>query len=60
MSQVVRMQDEVELLQSALRDIAQALIQDAEMKDPELTPATHIHLSATPIPQKYVNILFYS
>lgn len=51
------MQDEVELLQSALRDIAQALIQDAEMKDIELTPATHIHLSATPIPQKYIKFL---
>lgn len=51
-----RMQEEIELLQSALRDIAQALIQDAELKDPEITQAaaTHIHLSTTPVPQKYL------
>lgn len=48
------MQEEIELLQSALRDIAQALIQDAELKDPELIQptSTHVHLSTTPIPQK--------
>lgn len=48
------MQEEIELLQCALRDIAQALIQDAELKDPEITqtPGTHVHLSATPISQK--------
>lgn len=52
-SQLMKMQDEVEILEGALRDIAQALIQDAETKDPEILQATHIHLSAsTPIPQK--------
>lgn len=58
MAQTARMQEEIELLQSALRDIAQALIQDAELKDPELTQtaATHIHLSTTSIPQKCANL----
>ncbi|KAH1021371.1 hypothetical protein HUJ04_010892 [Dendroctonus ponderosae] len=52
-SQVVKMQEEMEILESALRDIAQALIQDAETKDPEILQATHLHLSAsTPVPQK--------
>lgn len=50
-SQVMKMQEEIDILQGALRDIAHALIQDAETKDPELS--THIHLSAsTPVPQK--------
>lgn len=56
MAQSSRMQEEVELLQNALRDIAQALIHDAELKDPDLPPqvAAHIHLSTTPVPQKYL------
>lgn len=54
MSQVLKMEEEIDILQSALRDIAHALIQDAEHKDPELISAQHIHLSAsTPVPQKY-------
>ncbi|CAG9769436.1 unnamed protein product [Ceutorhynchus assimilis] len=52
-SQVMKMQEEVDILEGALRDIAQALIQDADTKDSELLQATHLHLSAsTPIPQK--------
>ncbi|XP_050294395.1 rootletin isoform X2 [Anthonomus grandis grandis] len=52
-SQVIKMQDDMEILEGALRDIAQALIQDAETKDAELLQATHLHLStSTPIPQK--------
>ncbi|XP_063909729.1 rootletin isoform X3 [Zophobas morio] len=52
-SQVMKMQEEIDILQGALRDIAHALIQDAETKDPELIPTTHVHLSAsTPVPQK--------
>lgn len=51
--QMMQMQDEFEILQNALRDIAYALIQDAEAKSMDLTQLTHIHLSAsTPIPQK--------
>lgn len=53
LGQFVRMQEEVDILQGALRDIAHALIQDAETKDPEILSATHVHLSAsTPVPQK--------
>lgn len=49
------MQDDMEILQGALRDIAHALIQDAESKEPEIGQGTHVHLSAsTPIPQKYL------
>uniref|UniRef100_A0A6P7GY35 Rootletin isoform X1 n=2 Tax=Diabrotica virgifera virgifera TaxID=50390 RepID=A0A6P7GY35_DIAVI len=51
--QVVKMQEEIDILQGALRDIAHALIQDAENKDIEMLQATHLHLSAgTPLPQK--------
>lgn len=51
--QVVKMQDEIDILQGALRDIAHALIQDAESKDLEMLQSMHLHLSAgTPIPQK--------
>lgn len=54
MSHILKMQEEIDILQTALRDIAHALIQDAEHKDPELISTQHIHLSAsTPIPQKY-------
>lgn len=49
----MQLQDETEVLQSALRDIAYALIQDAEAKDLDLGQATHVHLStSTPISQK--------
>lgn len=45
----------MDILQGALRDIAHALIQDAETKEPDLGHSTHVHLSAsTPIPQKCV------
>jgi rootletin len=52
--QVVRMQEEVELLQSALRDIAHAVIQDAEVRDTEQPHgASHLHLTpAGPLPQR--------
>lgn len=47
------MQDDIDILEGALRDIAHELIQDAEIKDPELLQATHLHLStSTSIPQK--------
>lgn len=54
MSQLVRMQEEVEVLHSALRDIAHAVIQDAETLDVEaIQRASHIHLTpSTPVPQK--------
>ncbi|KAJ9593584.1 hypothetical protein L9F63_014853, partial [Diploptera punctata] len=52
--QVMRMQEEVELLQTALRDIAHAVIQDAESRDaeqPQTSP--HLHLTpAGPVPQR--------
>jgi len=52
--QVVRMQEEVELLQNALRDIAHAVIQDAEARDTEQPHAApHLHLTpAGPLPQR--------
>lgn len=54
MGQAVRMQEDVELLQSALRDIAHAVIQDAESRDVENTQAPpHVHLSPTgAVPQR--------
>jgi len=54
--QVVRMQEEVELLQNALRDIAHAVIQDAEVRDTEQPHAApHLHLTpAGPLPQRWV------
>ncbi|KAJ8974640.1 hypothetical protein NQ317_019874, partial [Molorchus minor] len=49
--QMIKMQEDMDILQGALRDIAHALIQDAETK--EIMQATHLHLSAsTPVPQK--------
>lgn len=49
--QVVRIQEDVDILQGALRDIAHALIQDAEITDPEST--SHLHLTpSTPVPEK--------
>lgn len=51
---MIQVQEESELLQAALRDIAYALIQDAEAKDIEMSHATHVHLSSTPVPQKYL------
>jgi rootletin len=55
--QVIRMQEEVELLQNALRDIAHAVIQDAESRDAEQPhAATHLHLTpAGPVPQRSVS-----
>nr|CAD7197852.1 unnamed protein product [Timema douglasi] len=52
--QVVRLQEEVELLQNALRDIAHAVIQDAENRDSDAThTAPHIHLTPSgPVPQR--------
>ncbi|XP_015432669.1 PREDICTED: LOW QUALITY PROTEIN: rootletin [Dufourea novaeangliae] len=49
-----RIQDDVEILQSALRDIAHAVIQDAEAREIESTQAPpHLHLSpSAPIPQR--------
>ncbi|KAF4520433.1 hypothetical protein B566_EDAN004004 [Ephemera danica] len=46
---VQRAQDELALLQGALRDIAHAVIQDAESRDDSGTqpPASHLHLSPT-------------
>lgn len=55
MSQVLRLQDEVELLQNSLRDIAHALIQDSEgshIKE-QILSGSHVHLStSTPVAQK--------
>lgn len=51
---MARMQEELELLQSALRDIAHAVIQDAETRESEtVNPTTHVHLTPSmPIPPK--------
>ncbi|KAG7207976.1 hypothetical protein KM043_009556 [Ampulex compressa] len=44
----VRMQEDIEVLQSALRDIAHAVIKDAETREMESTQAPpHLHLSPT-------------
>ncbi|XP_059488079.1 rootletin [Neocloeon triangulifer] len=50
-SLVQRAQEELALLQNALRDIAHAVLQDAENKnaDANVQPASHLHLSATPM-----------
>lgn len=50
----VRIQDDIEILQSALRDIAHAVIQDAEAREIESAQAPpHLHLSPSgPIPQR--------
>lgn len=54
MTQTARMQEDIEVLQSALRDIAHAVIQDAESRDTDAKQAPpHIHLSPSgPIPQR--------
>lgn len=54
MIQSARMQEDIEILQSALRDIAHAVIQDAESRDADIKQAPpHIHLSPSgPIPQR--------
>lgn len=54
MGQVVRVQEDVEILQSALRDIAHAVIQDAESRDVENSqPPPHVHLSPSgAVPQR--------
>ena len=48
------MQEDVEILQSALKEIAHAVIQDAETRNAENTqPPPHVHLSpSVPIPPK--------
>lgn len=44
-AQVARLQEDIELLQGALRDIAHAVIQDSEGRDPEPQPTPHVHLT---------------
>ncbi|XP_075215619.1 rootletin-like isoform X2 [Lycorma delicatula] len=47
--QINHLQEEVELLQGALRDIAHAVLQDAENRDTDSAqPSPHVHLSQTP------------
>lgn len=48
------MQEDIEILQTALKDIAHAVIQDAESRNAENNqPPPHIHLSPSiPIPPK--------
>lgn len=52
--QLTRMQEEVEVLHAALRDIAQAVVQDSENLDVDIIQrASHVHLTpSTPVPQK--------
>lgn len=52
--QLTRMQEEVEVLHAALRDIAHAVVQDSENLDAEIIQrASHVHLTpSTPVPQK--------
>ncbi|GAB1869589.1 Rootletin [Camponotus japonicus] len=46
-TQTARMQEDIEVLESALRDIAHAVIQDAESRDVDVKQApSHIHLSS--------------
>lgn len=45
MTQTVRMQEDMEVLESALRDIAHAVIQDSESRDADARQSSHIHLS---------------
>ncbi|XP_072755819.1 uncharacterized protein Root [Anoplolepis gracilipes] len=46
-TQTARMQEDIEVLESALRDIAHAVIQDAECRDVDVKQALpHIHLSS--------------
>ncbi|XP_043473527.1 rootletin isoform X3 [Leptopilina heterotoma] len=53
-TQAIRMQEDIEILQTALKDIAHAVIQDAESRNAENNqPPPHIHLSPSiPIPPK--------
>ncbi|XP_071554708.1 uncharacterized protein Root isoform X2 [Temnothorax nylanderi] len=52
-SQSVRMQEDIEVLESALRDIAHAVIQDAESRDADTKQASpHIHLSPSGLIQQ--------
>lgn len=52
LGQVTRMQEEVELLQGALRDIAHAVIQDAEGRDVDAV-MPHVHLTPPgPVPPR--------
>lgn len=47
-TQTERMQEDIEVLESALRDIAHAVIQDAECRDTDAKQtSTHIHLSTS-------------
>lgn len=56
LGQVTRMQEEVELLQGALRDIAHAVIQDADGRDVDavmLSQSQHVHLTPPgPVPPR--------
>lgn len=53
MTQTVRMQEDIEVLESALRDIAHAVIQDAESRDADAKQASpHIHLSPSGLIQQ--------
>lgn len=47
-SQTQRLNDEIERLQSALRDIAHAVVQDSESTGETVPSAQHLHLSQTP------------
>ncbi|XP_065332594.1 rootletin [Cloeon dipterum] len=51
---VQRAQEELALLQNALRDIAHAVLQDAENKnaDANVQPASHLHLSVSHMPPR--------
>lgn len=53
MTQTVRMQEDIEVLESALRDIAHAVIQDAESRDADAKQTSpHIHLSPSGLIQQ--------
>lgn len=53
-AQIVRMEEEIEHLHSALREIAHAVIQDAESRTAESNqPAPHVHLTpSVPVPPR--------
>lgn len=54
--QISHLQEEIDLLQGALRDIAHAVIQDAESRDVDsVQPPPHVHLSQTPaVPPRFL------
>lgn len=57
-AQASRLQEEADLLQNALRDIAHAVIQDSEGRDTDPQPTPHVHLTPSQaVPPRYACII---